>query len=100
MNKVLLSLLFSAFILSGTSFAQAPTPAEAPAVPASAASTTGKSVHHVRNPELHKAIRKLRGAKQDLEKAGHDYAGHKAKAIAAIDQAIVELQAALDSEKK
>ena len=100
MNKVLMSLLFSVFILTGTTFAQAPTPAEAPAVPANAASTTGKSARHVHNPELHKAIRKLRGAKQDLEKAAHDYGGHKAKAVAAIDQAIVELQAALDFEKK
>ena len=34
--------------------------------------------HHERHPELHKAMRKLRGAEDDLEKAAHDYGGHKA----------------------
>jgi hypothetical protein len=97
MNKVLLSLLFSAFILTGISFAQAPVPAEAPVAPAAA---TMKPAHHMmHNPEIHKAIRKLRGAKEDLEKAAHDFGGHKAKAIAAINGAIAELQAAIDFEK-
>ena len=45
-------------------------------------------------------MRKLRGAKQDLEKAAHDYGGHKAAAIADINSALQELQAALDSDKK
>jgi len=44
-------------------------------------------------------LRKLKAAKQDLEKAAHDYGGHKAKAIESIDAAIAELQAALDSAK-
>ncbi len=102
MNKVLVSLLFTAFILTGISFAQNPPPAGAPAAPE--ASTP--AVHHEhkgtteRHPEIHKAMRKLRGAKQDLEKAAHDFGGHKAKAIEAIDQALVELRAAIDFDKK
>ena len=100
MNKVLMSLLVSAFILTGTSFAQNPPPAAAPAVPAPAATETAKPAkHHEHHSDLHKAMRKLRGAKQDLEKAAHDYGGHKAKAIESIDAAIAELQAALDSAK-
>ncbi len=37
-------------------------------------------------------MRKLRGAKADLEKAAHDYGGHRVKAIEAIDQAIEEIK--------
>jgi len=103
MNKVLMSLLFGAFILTGSSFAQTPPPADtsaaAPvAAPAASAPVVAKT-HHMHAPEIHKAMRKLRGAKQDLEKAAHDYGGHKAKAIEAINQALDELNAALDSEK-
>lgn len=102
MNKVLLSLLIGAFILTGTSYAQTPPPAEAPAV---AAKEPAKTAHHERgerekHPELHKALRKLKAAKQDLEKAAHDYNGHKSKAIESINQAIEELKAALESDKK
>ena len=93
MNKILMSLLFSAFILTGISFAQTPPPAPA-------AVAVEKPMHREHHPELHKAIRKLKGAKMDLEKAAHDFGGHKAKAIGAIDQAIVELQAALEFDKK
>jgi len=95
MNKVLMSLLFSAFILTGISFAQTPPPP----VPAEVAQKE-KPMRHEHHPELHKAIRKLKGAKMDLEKAAHDFGGHKARAIGAIDQAIVELQAALEFDKK
>jgi len=107
MNKVLLSLVFSGFILTGTCFAQAPAPAEAPAAAAAPAAAPEapkpvvhrehKAEHH---PELRKAMRKLRGAKQDLEKATHDFDGHKAKAIEAIDTAIEEIKAAMDYDKK
>jgi len=96
MNKVLMSLLFSAFILTGTSFAQTPPPA---ATPEPVAAPAVAAVHHEHHPEIHKAMRKLRGAKADLEKAAHDYGGHKAKAIAAIDEALSELKAALDFDK-
>jgi len=101
MNKVLMPLLFGAFILTGSSFAQTSPPAQALAAPA-ATPVTVKPAHHDRYPDLHKAMRKLRGAKSDLEKAAHDYGGHKLKAIEAIDQALVELRAAItsDSDKK
>ena len=101
MNKVLMSLLFSGFILTGTSFAQTPPPAaDAPAAaPVAAAPETVKPVHHMHAPEIHKAMRKLRGAKADLEKAAHDYGGHRVKAIAAIDEALGELKEALEADK-
>jgi predicted lipoprotein len=51
-------------------------------------------------PEIHKAIRQLRQAKQDLEKAAHDYCGHRVAAIQAIDQALHELEEALKCREK
>ncbi len=36
---------------------------------------------HERYPEIHKAIHKLKAAKEDLEKANHDFGGHRVKAI-------------------
>lgn len=97
MKKVFITFLFGAFILAGVSFAQTPPPAvPAPVTPAGHA----VAVHHENHPEIHKAIRKLRGAKEDLEKATHDYGGHRVKAIEAIDRALEELRAALESVKK
>jgi hypothetical protein len=98
MNKVLMSLLFAAFIFTGTTFAQTPPPATTP-VPAAAPAVEAPKSHHEHHPEIHKAMRKLRGAKDDLQKAAHDFGGHKAKAIAAIDEALAELHAALDYDK-
>jgi len=101
MNKILLSLLFGAFILTGSSYAQTPLPVAAPVAPVATSDAVKPEhrEHREHHPELHKAMRKLRGAKADLEKADHDYAGHKAKAIGLIDQALEELKAALESDK-
>ena len=101
MNKVLMSMLFGAFILTGTTYAQTPPPAATPAVAAPEAVKPVRHEHRSeKHPELHKAIHKLKEAKQDLEKAAHDYGGHKAKAIEAIDHAIEELNAALEYDRK
>ena len=107
MNKVLMSFLFGAFILTGSSFAQNPPPAAsapaAPAAPVVAAPEKPRHEHHAtsaHHPEIRKAMRKLRGAKEDLQKASRDYAGHRAAAIGYIDQALAELRTALDSDKK
>jgi len=96
MKKILITFLFGAFILAGVSFAQTPPPA-APATPVT---MKPNAMHHEHHPEIHKAMRKLRGAKEDLEKATHDYAGHRVKAIEAIDRALEELRAALASDPK
>lgn len=93
MDKVLMSLLFSAFLLTGVSFAQTPPPAAPPV-----AAPTGAPVaihHHDRHPEIHRALRRLRSAKEDLQKASHDYGGHRDAALGFVNQAIAELQAAL-----
>ena len=111
MNKVFLAVLFGSFILTGTSFAQSPatppatTPAVAATEPAESAepaehSKSTKPSHHEHHVMISKAISKLKSVRHELERAAHEYGGHKAKAIGAIDHAIEELQAAIDSEKK
>lgn len=45
---------------------------------------------------LHRAIFKLRAAKKGLEKITDSYDGHRAKAIVAIDQALAELNQAVE----
>jgi hypothetical protein len=95
MNKVLVSLIFGSFLLTASTFAQTPPPAPAPAAPVAGP----VAVHHEKHPEMHKALRKLKGAKADLEKASHDYAGHRVAAIHLIDQAIEEIKAGLESDK-
>ena len=97
MKKVLMSLLLGAFLLTGISFAQTPPSTEAPAAPEAASSATVKQP--VRHPEVHRAIRRLKSAKQDLEKVTHSYSGHKAKAMEAIDKALEELRAIVGPDK-
>jgi hypothetical protein len=49
-----------------------------------------------RHAHIHGAIRELRETRRDLETASHDFCGHKREAIHRVDEAIRELQAALD----
>ncbi len=53
-----------------------------------------------RHPHIHAAIRELREAKRDLEKADHDFGGHRVDAIKAIDHAIRQLEKALEFDRK
>ena len=53
-----------------------------------------------RHPRIHAAIRELREAKKDLEKADHDFGGHRVNAIKAIDHAIEQLEKCLKFDKK
>lgn len=96
MKKIFIMFLFGAFILTSTSFAQT-TP---PAAPVAPAMVKPNVMHHEHHPEIHKAMRKLKAAKEDLQKAEHDFGGHRVKAIEAIDRALEELRAALESDKK
>lgn len=51
------------------------------------------------HPEIHEAQADLRQAKDRLEHAAHDFAGHRAKAIDHINAALNELKLALQSDK-
>lgn len=47
------------------------------------------------HPEMHRALRALENTKHDLEKAAHDYDGHRAKALELTNQAISEVKEGL-----
>jgi hypothetical protein len=67
-----------------------------PANPAAAGARGGE-----RHPEMRAAINHLERIKSLLErKAAHDFGGHKKAAIGHIDQAIEELRAGLQSDKR
>lgn len=51
------------------------------------------------HPEIWAAIRSLEHAKAHLGAAAHDFGGHRAEAIAAIDAALHQLHVCLDFDK-
>jgi hypothetical protein len=65
-----------------------------------AVAASGAEPPKERHPHIHAAIRELREAKRDLEKADHDFGGHRVEAIKAIDHAIVQLEKALRADAK
>jgi hypothetical protein len=57
--------------------------------------------HHEKepHPEMTRAKTQLQAAKASLQKAAHDYSGHRVKAIKAIDEAIKEIDLGIASDK-
>jgi hypothetical protein len=53
-----------------------------------------------RHPEIRAAIRSLERAKGELEHASHDFGGHRADAVKAVDEALKQLRLALTYDKK
>jgi len=84
------TLLLSFATISPGVFAA--TPANAPV-----AQKESKGEQH---PHIRAAIRELREARRELETAAHDFGGHKKEAIEAVDNAIKQLQEALQYDKK
>lgn len=66
------------------------------------AQSTNAPVPHrgERHPAIRRAIVTLREARAELEHANHDFGGHRVAAIQAVDQAIGQLQFALQYDKK
>jgi len=50
-----------------------------------------------RHPEIDAALSHLREAKVNLEKARHDFGGHRAKALEHVNEALEECRRALES---
>ncbi|HYL54432.1 MAG TPA: hypothetical protein VEU73_02520 [Gemmatimonadales bacterium] len=69
-------------------------PARPPA-PAHAAAISYAEPH----PEINAAIRALARARMHLQKAAHDFGGHRVEAIRAIDGALEQLKLALQYDK-
>jgi transcription elongation GreA/GreB family factor len=71
----------------GLSIAAAPTPPPPQVL---------KGARPEQHPHIRAAIKELREARHELETAAHDFGGHRKEAIAATDQAIKQLQQALE----
>lgn len=52
------------------------------------------------HPQINAAIRALEAAKDHLQRAAHDFGGHRVKAIRAVDAALVQLRLALKYDKE
>ena len=53
-----------------------------------------------RHPHIRTAIGELQEAKKELQTAAHDFGGHRADALRSCDEAIHQLQLALQYDKK
>ena len=53
-----------------------------------------------RHPHIRAAIRELQEARRELQTAAHDFGGHRAEALEAVDNAIKQLHQALKYDKK
>jgi hypothetical protein len=63
----------------------------------------GAAEPHARNerhPAIHRAIVALEAAKGDLQRADHDFGGHRAAALEECEKAIAQLKLALQYDKK
>jgi len=78
----------------------APNKANTPAAPAAnahpAATTATPDEPH---PEIRAALKALRRAKEHMEKAAHDFGGHRVDALKATDEAIQQLEICLKFDK-
>jgi hypothetical protein len=52
-----------------------------------------------RHPEIRAAIRALERAKRHLQEAAHDFGGHRAEALEAVNKALEQLKLALQYDK-
>ena len=52
--------------------------------------------HWIRHEEMDAALGSLREAQGHLDKGGHDFGGHRAKAIRMVNKAMQEIQASID----
>ena len=52
------------------------------------------------HPRIRAAIRELREAREELRTAAHDFCGHRAEAVERTDQALRQLQAALECDRR
>lgn len=83
--------------------AQGGTPTPPPtAVQATTYQTTasGMRTRREQHPEIRKAIAALERAKVDMQRANHDFGGHRADALTACDNAIAQLRLALQNDKQ
>ena len=73
--------------------------AATPSGPAMSANPAAAMSYPEPHPEINAAIRSLERAKLHLQKAAHDFGGHRVEAIRAIDGALEQLKLALQYDK-
>jgi hypothetical protein len=71
-------------------------PAAPPAQQGAGQRKRGGGEHH---PEIRAAIRALENAKRHLQEAAHDFGGHRAEALEAVNRALEQLKLALQYDK-
>jgi hypothetical protein len=50
-----------------------------------------------KNPHMHHALYELAETRKELKEAAHDFGGHREKALRAVDEAIVQMEKALEA---
>jgi hypothetical protein len=94
LGVVILAALVMAVAFSASAPA-APNTANANAAPAPEPAKATPADH----PEIHDALNSLRHAREHLERAAHDYGGHRADALRATDEAIRQLEICLKYDR-
>ncbi len=74
--------------------------AGASGAPSAPAGQVLKGSREERHPEMRAAIRHLEQARESLQKAAHDFHGHRARALELTDQALRECREALESDRR
>ena len=59
-----------------------------------------KRERNEKHPHIRAALHELQEAKNELQHADHDFGGHRAEAVEAVDNAIKQLRQALEYDKK
>jgi hypothetical protein len=90
-KKFFSATLALGMLATSAAFAAQPAPAPAP---------VQKGEKAEQHPHIRTALRELREAKKELQTAAHDFGGHRKEAIEAVDNAIKQLQEALEYDKK
>lgn len=99
MRSISTMFLVIAMVLPVTALAQ-PKGSQPPASPAQPKS--GQRVRPgggERHPEIRAAIRALERAKEHLQRAAHDFGGHRVAALESVDRALEQLKLALQYDK-
>jgi hypothetical protein len=98
-NKLSLGLASLAIAAAGSWVAASAQQTPSPAPPAPQAPAKPQKGDTDKRPRLEKALEELRAIKQHLEKAPHDFGGHRVKAIEAVSEAIKQIELAAKFDK-
>lgn len=102
-RKWSIALLSLALAGAGTamfaSAQQTPSPQTPPPAPAPDKPAPKGEPKEEKHPRLQRAIEELRAVKLHLEKAPHDFGGHRAEAVKAVTEAIKQLELAVKFDK-